>query len=115
MKIEVKEEPGEGEGGQMKEEEPGKGEVKEEEPSEVEWGQGYIKVKKENIEEEDDKVKSVVKSENMEVNNVEVKKEEMVGSEAPVVPGISEDDRKLFVGGLHQEAKDLDIMEHFAY
>lgn len=32
---------------------------------------------------------------------------------ASTVPAVSEDDRKLFVGGLPQEAKDLDIKEYF--
>merc|ERR1712233_256496 len=37
------------------------------------------------------------------------------GEETPAstVPAVSEDDRKLFVGGLPQEAKDLDIKEYF--
>jgi len=53
----------------------------------------------------------------------EEQQEEMVGTETteaapgedtgPAVPGVSEDDRKLFVGGLPQEAKDLDIKEYF--
>merc|ERR1712226_168924 len=34
-------------------------------------------------------------------------------TQASTVPAVSEDDRKLFVGGLPQEAKDLDIKEYF--